>query len=339
MTRKRKNILRWVLIAVAGVLTVGCIVVRGIAGRYITAFDNFLNKVTVGEAMNPGAEEVSIMDAPFAVYISGSDSRAGVDDTARSDVNIVMVVNPEQKKILMVSVPRDTYVQLHGTEGLPDKLTHAGVYGIEMSRATMEDLLEMKIGYTVKVSFATVVKVVDELDGIDIYSDTEMRLMTEGGEKVCEYTVGTQHLDGDCALRFARERKSYETGDRHRGENQEAVIAAILAKMTSSQGYLLRLPSIMDIAADSFRTSFTRKDITDIIKWQMDTRAKWTTEAVNVDGVGAMEPTYSMGADWPLYVMYADEEALARAKAKIQEYLKTAEEADAAVETLESGAK
>ena len=325
MTKRSRGILRWVLGGIVVVLIAVVVTVSLVAGRYITAFDNFLNKVTVGEAMNPGAEEVSLMDEPFIVYISGSDSRGSIDDAARSDVNIVAVVNAIEGKVLLVSIPRDAYVQLHGTEGLRDKLTHAGVYGIEMSKATVEDFLGVKIGYTMKVGFDTVVKIVDQIDGIEIYSDTAMSLGAEGKDKTCNFVVGTQVVDGDCALRFARERKSYETGDRHRGENQEAVIVAIIAKMTGSQDYLLKVPEILDIAGESLRTSFTKSDVTDMLRWQLLERTKWEVEKYNIDGTGAMEPTYSMGADRPLYVMYADEATVVEAKAKIAEYLMTEE--------------
>ncbi|MBR5647788.1 LCP family protein, partial [Candidatus Saccharibacteria bacterium] len=201
--------------------------------------------------------EKEITTEPFIVYISGSDSRNGVKATARSDVNIVAVVNPKEEKILLVSIPRDTYVQLHDTYDTKDKLTHAGVYGINMSKTTIEDFLGIQIDYTIKVSFETVVKVVDQIDGIEIDSDTAMTIKNEGGKR-CEIRVGKQKLDGDCALRFARERKSYASGDRHRGENQQQVITAIIGKLSKSKDYVLKIPTILDIAADSFETSFTR---------------------------------------------------------------------------------
>ena len=142
-------------------------------GRVIHTFDIELES----EDVEPIEKDVT--KEPFVVYISGSDSRAGVKAVARSDVNIVAVVNPAEAKILLVSIPRDTYVQLHGTTGLKDKLTHAGVYGIDMSRQTIEDFLGIKIDGTLKVSFDTVVKVVDQLDGIEIDSDTAMKLKAE----------------------------------------------------------------------------------------------------------------------------------------------------------------
>lgn len=262
----------------------------------------------------------AITEEPFIAYISGSDSREGIKATARSDVNILAVVNPKETKMLLVSIPRDTYVQLHDTTGIRDKLTHAGVYGIEMSKTTIEDFLGIDIDYTIKVSFETVVKVVDELDGIDIESDTELSLNT-GNKKVCHFKVGTQHVDGDCALRFARERKSYETGDRHRGENQQQVITGIINRLSGSRNYLLKLPTILDIAADSFETSLSREEITDFIRLQLQEQPKWQVRSISINGTGTMLPTYSMGSNLPLYVMIPDEATVTEAKTQINNYL------------------
>lgn len=258
---------------------------------------------------------------PFILYISGSDSRTGIRTTARSDVNILAVVNPEKGKILLVSIPRDTYVQLHDTTGIRDKLTHAGVYGINMSKATIEDFLGIKIDHTLKVSFETVVKVVDELGGIEINSDQAMSLRAEGKDKICEYIVGKQEVDGDCALRFARERKSYETGDRHRGENQQQVITAIIGKLSGSRDYLLKIPTILDIAGDSFETTLERDDIAEYIRMQLLKEIDWKVESVAVDGTGTYEPTYSMGANLPLYVMIPSPESVTSVTNKINTYL------------------
>jgi len=267
------------------------------------------------------APDKEITKEPFVVYISGSDSRAGIKATARSDVNIIAVVNPQKGKILLVSIPRDTYVQLHGTTGLKDKLTHAGIYGVDMSKTTIEDLLGIKIDNTIKVSFDTVVKVVDQLDGIEINSDKAMHLKAEGKEKYCDYVVGKQKVDGDCALRFARERKSYDRGDRHRGENQQEVITSIIGRLGSSKNYLLRVPTILDIAADSFETDLSRDEIMAFLRMQLGEQVDWQVESIGVDGAGVYEPTYSMGANLPLYVMIPSEESMTNATNKINEYL------------------
>ena len=275
-------------------------------------------------AENEGISEKQVTKDPFVLYISGSDSRNGLKARARSDVNILAVVNPAKKKILLVSIPRDTYVQLHNTTGIKDKLTHAGVYGINMSRDTIEDFLGVNIDYTAKVSFDTVIKVVDELGGIEIDSDQELNLKawdTPHPDKVCHYAVGKQKVDGDCALRFARERKSYKTGDRHRGENQMQVISAIVAKLSESKDYMLRLPEILNIAADSFETTFTRDDISSFIRMQLNDGKSWEVESISVDGAGSMQGTYSMGANRKLYVMIPNQDSVNNAAAKIREYL------------------
>ena len=263
-----------------------------------------------------------VAEEPFLVYISGSDSRSGIKATARSDVNILAAVNPQTGKILLVSIPRDAYVQLHGTTGLKDKLTHAGLYGIEMSKTTIEDLLGVDIDYTIKVGFDAVVRIVNELDGIEINSDVAMTLGALNGKK-CTFVEGKQWVDGDCALRFARERKTYGTGDIHRGENQQQVITAIIAKMSSSKDYFLRLPEVLDAAADLFETSLSRDEIASIIRMQLANQTKWQTESMTVKGVADMQPTYSMGANLPLYVMYPNEESLMEAREKIAGYLKS----------------
>ena len=283
--------------------------------RVIDTFEIELDdkKITVSEK--------EVTTEPFVVYLSGSDSRNGVKATARSDVNIVVVVNPEQGKILLVSIPRDTYVQLHGTTGLKDKLTHAGIYGIDMSKTTIEDFLDIQIDHTIKVSFDTVVRVVDQIDGIEINSDQEMKLKVEGKDKVCEFVVGVQQVDGDCALRFARERKSYKTGDRHRGENQQQVITSIIGKLSNSRDYLLKLPTILDIAADSFETTLKRDDIMAFVRMQLGKTIEWKVESVAIDGSGTMEPTYSMGANTSLYVMIPSEESIIKVTDKINDYL------------------
>lgn len=267
-------------------------------------------------------ETVLSKDQPFIAYISGSDSRSDLSQTARSDVNILAVVDPKNAKILLINTPRDYYVQLHGTTGTKDKLTHAGVYGTQMSKNTLEDLYRVKIDYTVKVGFKAVTGIVDAIDGIDIYSDQEMSLKTEGkNAKTCHYVVGVQHLDGACALRFARERKSYASGDRHRGENQEQVIAKTIDKITKNPSYLLKWAEILGAVEGSLDISMSFEDLSSFVHDQIKNPRSWQVESISVDGAGSMQPTYSMGSR-PLYVMIPDETTVNAAKAKIAEYLK-----------------
>ncbi|MBR3131212.1 LCP family protein [Candidatus Saccharibacteria bacterium] len=294
--------------------------------RYFGLIDNYLKSVTSFSEETNGQnddadgekEQVSFGNTPLTFYISGSDSRVGVSDTnARSDVNIIAVVNPTTSKVLLVSTPRDYYIQLHGTTGLRDKLTHAGIYGIDMSRQTMEDLLDISVNHTIKVSFDALTTVVDTLGGIDVYSDRALSL--SNGR--CNLVAGTQHINGECALAFSRERYSYETGDRHRGQNQQQVISKILEKATTP-AYLLRLPEILSAADGLFETSLTYSEILSIIKYQVLSNANWKFESISLDGIGAMLPTYSTPSQ-DLYVMIPNEDSISAAHEKITEYLKT----------------
>ena len=255
-----------------------------------------------------------LTEEPFIIYISGSDSRGTVYDTARSDVNIVAVVNPNSKKLLLISIPRDYYVQLHGTYGSRDKLTHAGIYGIDMSITTIEDLLNIDINHYMKTSFDTVVKLVDTIDGVDVYSDTSFKASG------CTYNEGMNHLDGKCALRFSRERKIYDSGDRHRGENQQAVITAIVDRLMNPK-YLIRYNRILDNINGTIVTDISYDEITNLVKTEMYDLDKWEVESISLDGYGDSQPTYSMGSQL-LYVMVPYEDTINNAKAKIEEYLK-----------------
>ena len=296
--------------------------------RYYSAIDSYLRSITKKEdgtsqqqPEEKEEEKINFGSTPIVVYISGSDSRVSVHDaSARSDVNIVAVVNPTTGKILLVNIPRDYYVQLHGTTGLRDKLTHAGIYGIDMSRQTIEDLLNVKINKTVKVGFDALETIVDAIDGIDIYSDQDLTTL----HNKCHFYVGTQHVNGACALGFSRERYSYETGDRHRGQNQQQVISKILEKITTP-AYILKLPEILRAADGLFETSFTYSEILDMIKFQLFSNPNWSVESIGLDGIGTYAQTYSMpGQD--LYVMIPNDAVVADTQAKITQYLKTADE-------------
>ena len=261
-------------------------------------------------------QKVDIKKDPFALYISGSDSRTTVYARARSDVNIVAIVNPNTNKILLVSIPRDYYVQLHGTTGRKDKLTHAGIYGIDMSKNTIQDLLGININYYAKVSFSTVINVVDVIGGLDLYSDINFKARAN---KNCVFITGVNKVDGACALAFARERYAYTTGDRHRGENQQAVITAIINKLNNPI-YLTKYNDILKAIDGSFETNMSYDEITSMVKYQLSDLKSWQVESISLDGTGSMLPTYSMGSR-NLYVMIPNEQTVTAAKAKISEYL------------------
>ena len=286
--------------------------------EYVKSYKN-IYKYTVRVLLKDN--KVSKLDYtkdPFVLYISGTDSRGTVSDVSRSDVNIIVVVNPKEHKILLVSTPRDYYVQLHGTTGIKDKLTHAGVYGIDMSKNTMQDLLDVEINNVIKVSFQTVIKLIDTIDGIDINSEKEFKCYKNNK---CLIKEGNQHLDGTCALAFARERMTYDRGDRHRGENQQQVITKVVEKMTNPK-YMIRYNDILKNTEGTIETDISYDSITELAKYELTNLSSWKVESISLDGEGAMLPTYSMGEDLPLYVMIPNETSVNIAKEKIKEYLK-----------------
>lgn len=245
--------------------------------------------------------DIDISTQPFTVFISGIDSYGDISSMTRgrSDVNMLATVNPNTHEILLTSIPRDYYVQLHGTTGTRDKLTHAGIYGVQMSMQTLEDLLGIEINYYVKVNFSTVTKLVDTIGGVDVYSDQQIRPWTNPKITIPK---GNVHMDGAMALAFARERKSYSTGDRHRVQNQQDVISAIIKKVSSSTVILTKYSEILSDLADCLSTNIGKDEISSLVKLQLDEMPSWQIGQYSLNGSDAHDYTYSMGQQ-VLYVM------------------------------------
>lgn len=260
----------------------------------------------------------STTSKPFIIYISGIDTYGKISSVSRSDVNIVAVVNPVLEKILLVSIPRDYYVKLHNTNGYNDKLTHAGIYGIDMSVNTIEDLLDINIDYYLRLNFSTLTKSIDLLDGVDVYSDITFNPTTNPSLTIYQ---GLNHMNGEEALAFARERYAYKTGDRHRGENQQAIIEAVIKKLSNPKN-ITKYKDILNSLDGTFETDMSYKDITNLVKLQISKNIDWNVTSISLDGKGSMMPTYSMG-ERKLYVMIPDEETVINAKNKISKYMES----------------
>lgn len=254
----------------------------------------------------------------FIVYISGIDQYGDVNTVrGRSDVNILAVVNPKEHKILLVNTPRDYYVKLHSA-GAFDKLTHAGIYGIEESIATIEDLYGIDINYYIRVDFNTIIDLVDAVGGINIYSDKDFIAWTD---RECHISSGNIDLDGKCALAYARERMSYMTGDRHRGENQQQIISSIIEKVTSSKTILTKYNTLLTNLNGKFKSSAPTEMFTNYIKYQLSNMKKWDIENISVNGTDGVNYTYSFGTSMQLYVMNPDYNTVTIASNRIKEYL------------------
>lgn len=267
------------------------------------------------------ANSVSDITAhPFNVLITGSDSRVDISENARSDVNMVVTVNPTTNTILLTSIPRDFYVTTacdaaDGCQnGAMDKITHTGMTGINTTKRTVENLLGIEINYTVKVGFESVTKIVDALGGIDVYVEPGYavpELLHGNGRGVTE---GVNHLDGELALAYSRERYAYTEGDRQRTKNQQQVVMGIIDKMTSSS-VLANYADLMDALGDTFQTTMSASEIQALIQYQMDKMPSWTVEQYMVDGTGDTLMCAELGQ--AAYVMVPDQTTIELAKRKI----------------------
>lgn len=276
-------------------------------------------KVEVKNVEKPKTDDSkNLAKKPFLLYISGIDTRTGtMPSRSLSDVNILAAINPATKKILLVNIPRDSYVLVHGDNGLRDKLTHAGSRGgLQLSTATIEDLFGLKIDRNIRVNFNFVTKLVDSIGGITVTNDLNRTLTLEG----CTYQPGDNAVDGKCALRFARERKSYDSGDRHRGENQQQIITRIINKISSNKSIILGYEKILNAIDGSFESNLTSENITSLVRLQLDEMSPWQVESYNVNGSGRLTKTHSY-PNQNLYVMDIDQTTLSTAKAKLETVL------------------
>ena len=243
----------------------------------------------------------------YTLYISGSDTRQGLNTVGRSDVNILATINTETRQILLVTTPRDYYVPLPVSGGIPDKLTHAGIYGVNVSIGTLEMLYDTDIDYYFRLNFSGFTGIVDALGGITVDNAFTKDNYT--------YPVGKVQMDGKMALTFARERYSFVDGDIQRGKNQLKVISAIIDKALSPD-ILVRYNSIMDSIKDCFEMDVPYDDIAALVRRQLSDNGSWNVVQCSVTGTGDSQIPYSM-SDYA-YVMRPDYNTVNKAKELMQ---------------------
>lgn len=275
-------------------------------------YNNFDSKTKVVweykivEQVENSASDVNVTKKPFVCYISGVDSRGGVNENSRSDVNLIVTVNPNNGQILMTSIPRDYYVPLANC-GKEDKLTHSSLYGgTDNTIKTVEDFMDIDIDFYARVDFQSVIGLVDALGGIDVYSDKEFIPYTDHGIKIPE---GNVHMNGRMALAFARERYTYKSGDQHRTENQQAVLQAIIKKAVSPK-ILTNYSEILDSIKDTFTTNMPSSSVRALVNKQLDDNIKWDFQKSYLKGEGKMMTGgYSMPRT-TLYYCIPDEDSI-----------------------------
>ena len=253
----------------------------------------------------------------FNVYVSGIDTYGPISSVSRSDVNILMTVNRDSKKILLTTTPRDSYVPIaDGGNNQKDKLTHAGIYGVDSSIHTLENLYGVDINYYVRLNFTSFLKLIDLLGGVDVYNDQEF---TSRHGKF-HFPVGNVHLDSEQALGFVRERYSLADGDRDRGRNQQKVIVAIIQKLTSTEA-LKNYSDIIQGLQDSLQTNMPIETMMDLVNAQLESGGSYKVNSQDLKGTGQMGlPSYAM-PDSNLYMMEIDDSSLATAKSAIQDVM------------------
>ena len=286
-------------------------------------YNNYRSKTKIIYRFSVEVKDESITKAKnvtkesFNIYISGIDTYGKINSSSRSDVNIVVSVNPKTGKISLIHIPRDYYVKVYRKEGYKDKLTHAGIYGIDTSVKTIEELLDIDINYYFKFNFTSLIDIVDALGGIKVYSEVsfDSGLYDENTTEIYHYVKGYNTLNGKEALSFARERHNLIEGDRARGAHQEAIIEAIIEKI-KNPSIITKYTTLLSKLSDKFITNMDETTITNFIKYQVDKNINWEVTKLVLDGTNSYEYTYSYPKT-KLYVMLPTEEELNKAKEQI----------------------
>ena len=253
----------------------------------------------------------------FNVYISGIDTYGPISSVSRSDVNIIMTVNRETKKILLTTTPRDSYVPIaDGGNNQKDKLTHAGIYGVDASIHTLENLYGIDLNYYARLNFTSFLKLIDLLGGVDVYNDQDFTALANKKH----YSMGNVHLDSQEALAFVRERYSLADGDRDRGRNQQKVIVAIIQKLTSTEA-LKNYDSIIKGLQDSIQTNMPLETMMNLVNAQLESGGTYKINSQDLKGTGRMDlPSYAM-PDSNLYMMEISDSSLESVKVAINDVM------------------
>ena len=309
-SRSGAVVARVLSVLLCAALAVGCVW----AQQGLTALDSMTSGLLTG------AEANKITKEPFVVYLSGVDNRGELTEKARSDVNILAVVNPTTKQAALINTPRDYYVDLAGTDS-KDKLTHAGLYGVETSMATLGNLYGVNVEHYLRINFAGFINIIDAIGGVDVYSDQAFTSVgSPGYYDPTTFAEGWNHLDGKSALAFARERHAFASGDIQRGINQMKVIDAMANKLKSPT-VLMSFSKLMDAVSNCFVTSLSQEQISALVRMQLGDLANWDIESCSVTGSSGKSSQCYSAKGQSLYVMKPDESSVSKAKELIASVL------------------
>lgn len=260
------------------------------------------------------SKNVDVVTKPFNIYLTGIDTYGTISTRSRSDVNMIISVNPKNHQILLTGIPRDFYVPQTCQYNQLDKLTHTGIFGVDCTIETMENYLDIDLNYYVRVNFSSVVNIVDALGGITVNSP--YAFTTLHGKY--EIKQGENQLNGEETLGFVRERYSFADGDRERSRNQMRVMEAMIDKALSPQ-IITNYANILSAVSDSFQTNMSTEEMTSLIKQQLNDMSSWDIKQIQVSGQGATMWTPANGFD--AYVMIPDEACVENAKKLIDKII------------------
>ena len=244
------------------------------------------------------SKSVDLTTTPFIVFISGNDNYGELSEVSKTDVNLVVAVNPTTYQILMISIPRDTYYPLH-SYGQYDKFTHSGFYGIDESIATLEDMLGEDINYYIRLNFTSFMNIIDALGGITV--DVPVYETVDGGDGTfttyksnITISPGINNFNSEEALAFVRERKAFVAGDFVRGQNQQLVLEAVINKLCSTK-ILTSFSSVLEAITDSIDTNFSSDEINSFVAYELKNMPDWNIQSYQIQGDVATKPCYSSG--------------------------------------------
>lgn len=253
---------------------------------------------------------------PFTIFVSGNDTYGDIDELSRSDVDMIVTVNPTTSTVLMVNIPRDYYVQ---TSYGNDKLTHTGMYGIEETKQTVENLLDIDINYTFRVNFSSAEDIVDALDGVDIEVPKGMAVERLNADWALEGVhEGWNHLNGARALAYARERHAYVDGDIQRAKNQQQVLEAIIKKAASSK-ILTNYTKLLKSFKNAFDTNMSTNEITALLQYELQAMPNWKFQNYVLRGTNSSAVCASMAQE--LSVVMPEDYCVSIARQKIEAVL------------------
>ena len=291
-------------------------------GFYALKVNGALDKIATGEESGNYTQEhsIDVTASPFNVYISGIDVYGEIKQDSRSDVNLIATINPKTHRILLVTTPRDYYVPIPGiSDGQNDKLTHAGIYGIDASVATLENLYETEIPFYVRVNFTSVEEIVDVMGGVNVESELAFTTGKESGA-IVEVQEGHNHFSGKEALAFVRERHALADGDNQRGKNQQALLTGLIKKAMSPM-ILFRANGMINSIVGNAETNMSEKQIKSLVRMQLEDMKGWEIESIAATGDDSGQQYCYSHDGGPLYVTVPDWGSVNEIIGKISSYM------------------